>query len=298
MTSGTNPGLRRFSKFTCFATLFLIFVGGMVTSTDSGLAVPDWPLSYGTLFPPMVGGVFYEHGHRMTAAGVGVLTLFLTIWLGAKEERRWVRTLGFWALAAIVAQGVLGGLTVLFFLPTPISVSHAVLAQSFFIVTILIAYSQSLERKSRDVNPVRDQISNGVNPKVLKLSLSFSMLVYIQLLLGALLRHAGSGLASHLFFIHLLDAIALVVLLGCLNIGCIKIYKKKSRMMSTLCLLDILVLTQLALGIATVLTQKSVVVTSFHVATGAMVLGVSVLFILRMAPLSLEKTRTLLLNMR
>src|SRR3989338_1699841 len=103
--------LRRFSKLTSLATLFLIFVGGMVTSTGSGLSVPDWPLSYGMLFPPMVGGVFYEHGHRMVATLVGFLTLCLAVMLGVAEERRWVRALGFLALAAVVLQGVLGGLT-------------------------------------------------------------------------------------------------------------------------------------------------------------------------------------------
>src|SRR3990167_821475 len=85
----TSPWLRMFAKLTCFATLFLIFAGAMVKSTDSGLAVPDWPLSYGMFFPPMVGGVFYEHGHRMVAATVGFMTLCLAIWLGVQEPRRW-----------------------------------------------------------------------------------------------------------------------------------------------------------------------------------------------------------------
>jgi len=80
-----------------------------VTSTDSGLAVPDWPLSYGTFFPPMVGGIFYEHGHRMAASFVGLLTLILAIWLGIKEKRVWVRYLGYCALGAVVLQGILGG---------------------------------------------------------------------------------------------------------------------------------------------------------------------------------------------
>ena len=261
----------------------------MVTSTGSGLAVPDWPLSYGSLFPPMVGGVFYEHGHRMTAAGVGLLTLCLSIWLGVKEKRGWVRYLGFGALAAVVAQGILGGLTVLFFLPTAISVSHALLAQSFFIITILIAYSQSKEREARD------EISNGVNPKALKLSFLFAVLVYMQLLLGALMRHMNSDpFVSHLFFTHLLGASAIALCLCILNISCMKNYKEERRILSTLSLLDMLFLTQLALGLLTVLTRKSPTVTSFHVATGAAVLGVSVLLVLRMAPLSLGETRKFL----
>ncbi|MBI4436166.1 MAG: COX15/CtaA family protein [Candidatus Omnitrophica bacterium] len=301
--SGTNVGLRHFSKFTCFFTLFLIFVGGMVTSTGSGLAVPDWPLSYGTLFPPMVGGVFYEHGHRMVAALAGCLTLCLAIWLGVAEKRRWVRTLGFCSFAAVAVQGLLGGLTVLFFLPTPISVSHAVLAQTFFIFTILIAYSQSKERElaeksARDVDPVRDGISNGVNPRILRLSLLFGILVYVQLILGSLMRHTGSGLAipEILFFIHLLGAIVIAIVLCWLNRVCIKIYTKESRILSSLFLLDLLTLAQLLLGISTVLTQKSATLTSFHVVTGAAVLGVSVVLVLRSAPLSFQETKRLLLT--
>ena len=117
---------------TALSTLFLIFAGGMVTSTGSGLAVPDWPLSYGTLFPPMIGGVFYEHGHRMIATVVGFLTLCLAVWLWFKEERQWVKVLGLCCLGAVIVQGLLGGITVLFYLPTLVSVAHGVLAQTFF----------------------------------------------------------------------------------------------------------------------------------------------------------------------
>src|SRR2546423_6762019 len=131
--------LRGFTKFVAAATLFLIFAGALVTSTESGLSVPDWPLSYGKVMPPMVGGVFYEHGHRMVATTVGILTVVLAIWLARREPRRWVRRLGLLAVAAVVAQGVLGGLTVIFLLPTAVSVAHACLAQTFFCLTVAIA---------------------------------------------------------------------------------------------------------------------------------------------------------------
>jgi cytochrome c oxidase assembly protein subunit 15 len=127
-----NIGLHRWALFTTCCTAFLIFVGGLVTSTDSGLAVPDWPLSYGMLFPPMVGGIFYEHGHRMAAAFVGFLTVILAIWTCVKEDRSWVRWLSLTALAAVVLQGILGGLTVLYLLPASISMTHACLAQTSF----------------------------------------------------------------------------------------------------------------------------------------------------------------------
>ena len=129
-----NVGIRRLAKITVTATVLLILAGSLVTSTGSGLAVPDWPLSYGTLFPPMVGGVLYEHGHRMVAAFVAALTALLAVWIGIADVRRWVRLVGFAALGAVIAQALLGGITVLLFLPTPVSMLHALLAQSFLLL--------------------------------------------------------------------------------------------------------------------------------------------------------------------
>ncbi|HEX2120061.1 MAG TPA: COX15/CtaA family protein, partial [Thermoanaerobaculia bacterium] len=110
----TPKWLRRFTKLVAASTLFLIFAGAMVTSTGSGLAVPDWPLSYGMLMPPMVGGIFYEHGHRMIASAVGFLTIIQAVWLQRREPKRFVRLLGWLSLAAVIVQGILGGLTVIF----------------------------------------------------------------------------------------------------------------------------------------------------------------------------------------
>ncbi|MGZ7042720.1 MAG: COX15/CtaA family protein, partial [Thermoanaerobaculia bacterium] len=135
----TPVWLRRFTKLVAASTLFLIFAGAMVTSTGSGLAVPDWPLSYGMLMPPMIGGIFYEHGHRMIAATVGLLTVIQALWLWRREPKRRVRMLGFLAVGAVIAQGVLGGLTVIFLLPHAISVAHAGLAEIFFCLNVSIA---------------------------------------------------------------------------------------------------------------------------------------------------------------
>ena len=146
--------LHWYAVLTACATLFLILAGGMVTSTGSGLAVPDWPLSYGMVFPPMVGGVFYEHGHRMVATFVGFLTTVMAIWLWRQEARRWVRNLGFIALLAVIVQGMLGGLTVIFLLPTAISVTHACLAQTFFCLTVGLAVFTSASWRSGSVTPV------------------------------------------------------------------------------------------------------------------------------------------------
>src|ERR687884_693960 len=117
LQQGEGIGLHRFVLFTACCTACLIFIGGLVTSTESGLSVPDWPTTYGWnmfTFPysKWVGGIFFEHGHRLMASFVGFLTVVLTIWMWIKEQRPWVRWLSTAALAAVILQGVVGGLTV------------------------------------------------------------------------------------------------------------------------------------------------------------------------------------------
>src|SRR5438067_11748953 len=134
-----SRGIHRLAAATAAATFVLLFVGGLVTSTGSGLAVPDWPLSFGQVFPPMVGGVLFEHGHRLAAATVGCLTIVLALWTVIGEARPAVRALGLLALLAVLLQGVLGGVTVLYKLPLAVSVAHACLAQAFFCLTVSLA---------------------------------------------------------------------------------------------------------------------------------------------------------------
>src|SRR5262245_44805166 len=112
-----SRGLHRFSLLVAFATFFLIIAGALVTSHDAGLATPDWPLSNGQVFPKMVGNLFWEHGHRLVATTVGMLTIVLTVYIFRKEKRSWVKRLGLFALLAVIAQGLLGGLTVKLMLP-------------------------------------------------------------------------------------------------------------------------------------------------------------------------------------
>src|ERR671933_1834805 len=136
--------LHHFSKFVVACTVLLILAGSLVTSHDAGLSVPDWPTSYGWnmfTFPPSmwVANILYEHGHRLIASSVGMLTIALAVWLWFSEPRRWLRWFGVAALGAIIAQGLLGGLTVLFFLPPAISTAHAGLAEIFFCITVAIA---------------------------------------------------------------------------------------------------------------------------------------------------------------
>src|SRR5690348_11297607 len=132
-----NPWLHRYAVFVAGATFLLIIAGALVTSNDAGLSVPDWPTSFGTFrIPRMVGGVKFEHGHRMIAGTVAILTVLLAVWLWRNEPRRWMRRLGALAVLTVIAQAVLGGITVLFYLPVAISVSHACLAQVFFCIIV------------------------------------------------------------------------------------------------------------------------------------------------------------------
>src|SRR5581483_4034320 len=134
-----NKWAYRFSLMLACCTLLLIFIGGLVKSTDSGLAVPDWPLSYGKFFPPRHGGILYEHGHRMAAATVGFLTVLLAFYLWRKEDRPWVKKTAWAAVGLVIVQGLLGGLTVKLRLPPQVSIAHACTAQTFFCLTVCLA---------------------------------------------------------------------------------------------------------------------------------------------------------------
>lgn len=286
-----RPWRHRFGLLTAGATLALIFIGGLVTSTASGLAVPDWPLSYGMLMPPMVGGIFYEHGHRMAAASVGFLTLVLALWTARDEPRRGVRRLAWSALGLVVAQGVLGGLTVIYLLPTPVSVAHACLAQTFFCVVIALAYATSREWLAGP-RGVRDQAG------LRSAALAATAVVYAQLLVGAVMRHLGAGLAIPDFplafgrvippfpdggvsvhFVHRLGAVLVLAAVA-------RLYLRSRRsgdaaLARTAAVALGLSFSQIALGAFTVWTAKGVLVTTAHVTMGAGVLGACWLATLR-----------------
>ena len=187
-----NLWLHRYTLLVAVCTLFLVVAGGLVTSNDAGLSVPDWPLSYGKLMPPMEGGVFFEHGHRMVATTVGLLTIGLAIWLARAERRRWLRRLGWIALAAVIAQGLLGGMTVIFMLPKPVSISHACLAQLFFSTTVLIALFTSAEW----ARP-RGMVEDSGAPSLHALAIVVPVCVLAQLALGAAARHRALGVLPH-----------------------------------------------------------------------------------------------------
>jgi cytochrome c oxidase assembly protein subunit 15 len=194
--------LRRFALLLCFATLALIFFGGQVKSHEAGLSVPDWPLTYGENpvtfgISKWTGGIFHEHFHRLFAGVVALATVALAIGLYLKENRVWLVVLGFGAVLAVLLQALLGGMTVWYHLPVLISSSHAILAQTFFLITLIIWYGLSRERKRRI-----DTIASGVTESATPLkygALILIALVYGQLFLGALMRHTESGLAVYDF---------------------------------------------------------------------------------------------------
>jgi heme a synthase len=187
-----NSGLHRYATAVAICTLFLVVAGGLVTSNDAGLSVPDWPLSYGKLMPPMEGGIFFEHGHRMVATTVGFLTIILAVWLWRAESRRWMRRLGWIALGVVIVQGLLGGMTVIFMLPKPVSITHACLAQLFFTTTVLIALFTSAEwRRSR---PLVEDLGS---PSLHALAVAVPVFVLAQLALGAAARHKALSVLPH-----------------------------------------------------------------------------------------------------
>jgi len=284
-----------FALLTAGATFVLIFVGGLVTSTGSGLAVPDWPLAFGQVFPPMVGGVLYEHGHRLTAALVGLLTAVLAVWIWVVERRAWVRGLAVVALLAILVQGVLGGLTVLYLLPMPISVAHALLAQMFFCLTVALTVVTGPEwarGAGRSGGPVGLEVAT--------LSAVTVAVVFGQLILGAVMRHTGAGLAipdfplafgrlippleSEPVLIHFLHRVGAVAVMACVAWTALRVrarHRKDAWLLRPTLALAGLLLVQLVLGALTIWTQRGVLVTTAHVAGGAGVLAASLTLTLR-----------------
>jgi cytochrome c oxidase assembly protein subunit 15 len=260
-----------------FCTLLLVVAGGLVTSRDAGLSVPDWPLSYGKLMPPMEGGVLYEHGHRMVATTVGLLTIVSMIWLFRAESRKWLRWLGVIALVAVIIQGVLGGLTVLFLLPWWISTSHACLAQLFFSTTVAIVLFTSEWW-------LRGPALADEDPRypVRGLSLAAPLCVLVQLFLGAAARHKAIGSIFHIAWAPVATGVILWVSLRIL----LHYAHNRELRLASLTLLAI-TFCQVFLGIGAYMSRIAyadavqpmpvmVALTVIHVATGALTMAASV----------------------
>ena len=277
-----NQAHHRFAVFLACATLLLIIAGALVTSNDAGLSVPDWPTSFGSLYkmPAMVGGVKWEHGHRMVAEFIGLLIIVMAVWTQRVEQRKWMKALGWIALAAVVGQGVLGGLTVLFFLPWAISTAHATLAQTIFCVVIAMALFTS-RSWLQDADPIYE---HGLSPGTAALTTATAVCIWVQLILGAAFRHSGIKLLPHL-----IGACVVAALICWTVIRVLTYYGNVPQLRKPAQLLLALLMLQLGLGFLAYVTRLQwmldapqpttdiVISTVAHVAGGALVLATSVI---------------------
>lgn len=263
----------------------LIFVGAAVTTTGSGLAVPDWPLSFGTLFPSMTGGVFFEHGHRLVAGTVGFLTLILACWTGIARTPTLVRRLAWLALLLVIIQGMLGGLTVLLKLPTQVSVAHGCLAQFFLctVVALVLVTSPSWNQPG----PLdRSRVGRLRTGALLAL-----LAVIGQLVVGATMRHMGAGLVfidfptcggqwipvldspeKAIHFSHRVGALLVTLACGYLVYQVLR-FQRDARLRNLAYALIVFLGLQVSLGVATLFTMRGFYPTCLHVMNGALVLA-------------------------
>jgi cytochrome c oxidase assembly protein subunit 15 len=296
MPASTSSARHRFAVVTAASTYVLLFLGGLVTSTGSGLAVPDWPLSFGQVFPAMVGGVLFEHGHRLAASAVGLLTLILSIWTVSSEPRAGVRVLGIAMLVAVVLQGVLGGVTVLYKLPLAVSVTHACLAQLFFCLTVTMAVVTGPAWGAPRVRPLE------LGAPLPALAACTTAAVFFQLVLGALVRHTGAGLAIPDFplafgrlvppletslvavhFAHRVGAVAVTGAILALASVVFRHHAAHARLVRLVGLALGLLVLQIALGATIVWSHRAVVPTTTHLVIGAALLATCLVTTLRAA---------------
>ena len=313
--SGYSPWLNRFAILTAAATLALIGIGGLVTSHEAGLAVPDWPTTYGYnmfLFPPSqwMGGIFYEHTHRLFASFVGLLTTVLAVWLWMKDSRRWMRWLGLGAFFAVVLQGVLGGLRVTL-LQDSLGVVHATIAHLFLLLVSVIALATSSAWRRSDESHPGTKLPFSLR----YLLVGATAMIVVQLILGAAMRHQHAGLAVPdfplaygkvwpstdaasletinrnrtdgfdpkpitafqigLHMTHRIGALVTLLLTGLCAWNCRAQLGRQSGLAKLTCAWLALIVLQAILGASTVWSRKAADVATAHVVTGAasLVLG-------------------------
>jgi cytochrome c oxidase assembly protein subunit 15 len=286
MIANSYRWMHRFACFLAFATFLLIVAGANVTSHRAGLSVPDWPTTYGQFmfsFPASkwVGNILYEHGHRLIASVVGMLTIVLAFWLVRVEPRRWVRRLGIAALAAVIAQGILGGLTVKLMLPPSVSIAHACLAEAFFCIAVALAFVTS--EKWRQSTP-SDEVSDARLAQ--RLTLASTVVIYMQIILGAAIRHDEWNVLPHIF--------GALAVFGCVvsTLFVVLFTVKQHGFLRHAIFLLALVTAQIALGLIALmvyvpknadeqLSAVQVLVPTAHLALGALVLATSLVLTLK-----------------
>lgn len=275
----------------------VITAGALVTSNDAGLSVPDWPTSFGYLVkvPHFVGGVRYEWSHRMLAGALVTLTLAIALLTWRVEHRRWMRWLAAGAFCTVIAQAILGGLTVLLFQPPAVSTAHATVAQTFFCIAVAIAVFTG--RKWIEEPPQIEFDSR--RPSLITLSLLSIFVLYVQLVLGGMFRHHGMS-----WWPHVLNAAIVSFVLVWTAIRAISAYSQIEAIRRPAIILISLLITQLCLGFTAFLTRVAwgrntvqpelpmVASTVAHVAVGALLLATAVVLAIqvwRRVPVAFEE---------
>jgi cytochrome c oxidase assembly protein subunit 15 len=316
--SEANVWLSRFAKLTVAATLCLIFIGGYVTTKDAGMSVPDWPTSFGysmftVPFAKWIGedalqtGKFYEHSHRLFASMVGFLTTILAVWLWKSEPRRWLRKLGLCAFLLVVAQGVLGGLRVTK-TSTLLAMIHGCTAQAFLCLLVFIAAAVS-PRWLEIARPVVGKNLRGIR----WISWLLVGAVYIQLVIGAVMRHLKAGLAIPTFprsglsgewippfwnlgialnFSHRIGALVVTLIAIALLTLVFTRARRERSLARPVGWLAFLVFMQIGLGAHIILKLRPPTITTLHVVNGAAVLATALLIALRASRLSYNLAST------
>ena len=284
-----------FALFTAGTIFTLILAGALVTSNDAGLSVPDWPTSFGSIYriPPMVGGVRFEHGHRMLAEFVGLLTVILALWTWRTDDRRWMRRLSMTALAVVIMQGILGGLTVLYFLPPAVSTAHAALGQTFFCITVIIAIFTG---RASITSP--KIVLHPPGRPIARLALISIGVLYVQLILGGLFRHGGLS-----WWPHVANSIVVVAMLSWTTSRALSSYKAVDQIRKPALLISILLMLQVCLGIAAFYTRvlhgreavqpepAMVISTVSYVGLGALLLATTLILTIRLWLIGLQPGR-------
>lgn len=292
-----HRGHHIFAIFTACATLVVITAGALVTSNDAGLSVPDWPTSFGYLVkvPRFVGGIRYEWTHRMLAGSLVSLTLAIALWTLVVEKRRWLRWLALAALGTVIAQAILGGLTVLLLQPPAVSAAHATVAQTFFCIAVIIAVFTGRQWIEEEPRVEFDQR----RPSLFTLTLLSVFVLYVQLVLGALFRHHGLS-----WWPHVLNAVVVSFVLAWTAVRALSVYSHIEAVRRPAILMLSLMIAQLCLGFAAFLTRVEwgkdavqpelpmVASTVTHVAVGALLLATTVVLAIqvwRHVPVAFEE---------
>jgi cytochrome c oxidase assembly protein subunit 15 len=281
MTTTYHPSVHKFAIFVVCWTIILLIAGALVTSNEAALSVPDWPLSYGTLTPPMVGGIRYEHSHRVIAGVLGILSIVLAVWVWAKDERRWLRWFSVIAVAGIAAQAVLGGEVVRQLLHYWLPVMHACFAQIVFAALLSIAVFTSRWWISD-----QPQVEDTGSPSIHSLAIANAAVIYFQVILGAGFRHKEIPVWPHM--VGALIVLGMVIWLAAVLR---RRFEKSAAISKTRILLHAILGTQLLLGLGAYWSRLTtadapqpmplmVTLTVLHTVVGAILFGVSILVVL------------------